>query len=379
MRAVIIGGGIGGLAAAVALRRVGLESVVLERTDAIHEIGAGLSLWSNALKALREIGMEASVLRAASIIERNRVHVPAGRLVTVSEFQEISQNAGAPCLCVHRAILQRLLREQLPPDAVRTGERCVGFNHSAAVLESGEVLEGDVLVGADGISSVIRAGLHGEVPPRYSGYTCWRGILRKDDLLPERSALLCAGGGKQFGVWPCGEGQFYWFLTHNVSPGIVMAKREVTALCRDWARPIPDIIEATPESAIVQNDVFDRRPLHWWGRGRVTLLGDAAHATTPNLGQGACMALEDAIVLAYCLSNVRPVELALRNYERLRIPRTTSVIQASWRTGQLLQLDQPMLESLRDWFMGTNLGRHLGMRMFRNLLMYNVPKLPASA
>jgi FAD-dependent urate hydroxylase len=323
MRVVIIGGGIGGLAAAVALRRVGLESVVIERTKAIREIGAGLSLWSNALKALREIGVEASVIEAASIIERNRFQLPAGRLLAVNEFGEISRNAGAHCLCVHRATLQRLLLEQLPPCAVRTGERCVGFNGSAAILESGEVLEADVLVGADGISSVIRAGLHGDDPPRYSGYTCWRGILCKEGLLPERSALLSAGGGKQFGVWPCGDGQFYWFLTRNAPRGTVVSKQEIAALCRDWPRPIPEIIEATPESAILQNDVFDRRPLRWWGHGRVTLLGDAAHAATPNLGQGACMALEDAVMFAYCLNNVRPAESALREYERQRIPRTS--------------------------------------------------------
>jgi 2-polyprenyl-6-methoxyphenol hydroxylase-like FAD-dependent oxidoreductase len=376
MRAVIIGAGIGGLAAAVALRRVGVNSLVLERADSIREIGAGLSLWSNAVNALRELGVEARVMDSASVIDRNSIRTPAGRLLAVNDFEEIGRTAGAPCICVHRADLQRILLEELPPDWVRTGARCVGFKDSTALLENGERVEADFLVGADGISSVIRAGLHGAGPPRYAGYTCWRGILRKEKVLPDRTALLAAGAGKQFGLWPCGAGQLYWFLTRNGPQGVTKPKREPLALTRDWAAPIPKVIEDTAEDAIVQNDIVDRPPLRVWGRGRVTLLGDAAHATTPNLGQGACMALEDAVVLASCLRTVHPVESALREYERLRIPRSSAVVRDSWQAGRILQLDQPALESIRDWFMGSSLGTQMGMRTFRNLLAYKVPQLP---
>jgi 2-polyprenyl-6-methoxyphenol hydroxylase-like FAD-dependent oxidoreductase len=119
---------------------------------------------------------------------------------------EDSRDAGAPCICVHRAALQRILLDELPSDSVRTGARCVGFNASTAILENGERVEADFLVGADGISSVIRAGLHGDEPPRYAGYTCWRGIVRTEKMPPGSTALLAAGAGKQFGLWPCGDG-----------------------------------------------------------------------------------------------------------------------------------------------------------------------------
>jgi 2-polyprenyl-6-methoxyphenol hydroxylase-like FAD-dependent oxidoreductase len=379
MRVVIIGAGIGGLAAAVALRRVGVRSLIIERADSIREIGAGLSIWSNAVNALRELGVESRVMDSASVIERNLVRAPAGHLLAVSEYGAISSSAGAPCICIHRAVLQRILLEELPPAWVRTGARCVGFNDSTAILDNGERIEADVLVGADGLYSVIRAGLHGAEPPRYAGYTCWRGILRNEGVLPERSVLLAVGAGKQFGLWPCGVGQLYWFLTRNAQQGATVTKREPATLCRDWAAPVPGIIQNTPESAILQNDIIDRPPLPWWGHGRVTLLGDAAHATTPNLGQGACMALEDAVMLAHCLSTVRPEQSALREYERLRIPRTRAIVRDSWQTGRILQLDQPALESVRNWFMGSTPGRHAGMRMFRNLLTYRVPKLQPSA
>jgi 2-polyprenyl-6-methoxyphenol hydroxylase-like FAD-dependent oxidoreductase len=379
MRVVIIGAGIGGLAAAVALRRVGVKSLIVERADSIQEIGAGLSIWSNAVNALRELGVESRVMDSASVVERNMVRSPAGALLAVSEYGAIGGSAGAPSICVHRAVLQRILLEELPPAWVRTGARCVGFDDSTAILENGERIEADVLVGADGISSAIRAGLHGAEPPRYAGYTCWRGILRSKGVLPARSALLAAGAGKQFGLWPCGAGQLFWFLTQNAPRGTTAKKQETVALCRDWASPVPEIIEATPEDAIVQNDIVDRPPLRWWGRGRVTLLGDAAHATTPNLGQGACMALEDAVVLAHCFSTFRPAETALREYERLRVPRARAIVRGSWQAGRILQIDQPALEWARDRFTGSALGRHAGMRMFQNLLLYRVPKLHPSA
>lgn len=379
MRAVIIGAGIGGLAAAVALRRVGVESLVVERVPEVGEVGAGFSIWSNAVNALRELGVEARAVASASVIEQIVTQTPAGRIIAVNDFAEISRQAGAPCICLRRAVLQRILLEELPPAWICVGMPCVGFDDSTAILENGQRIEADVLVGADGISSVIRDGLQGAQPPRYAGYRCWRGMLRGEGLLPDRWALLAAGAGSQFGLWPCGAGQLYWFLTANAPQGAPRTKADALALCRDWAAPIPEVIESTPEDAIVQNDVVDRPPLRRWGRGRVTLLGDAAHATTPNLGQGACQALEDAVVLAHCLRGVRPVEAALREYERLRIPRTTAIVRDSWQGGRLLQLDRPALEALRNWALGTSLSRRLATRMFRTLLVHQLPKLQPPA
>src|SRR6516164_9698949 len=180
MRIAIIGAGIGGLAAAAALHRIGVEALVIERAPSIREVGAGLSLWSNAVNALRELGLDAKVIAAASVIERNMVQTPEGRFIARTELSELSQMAGAPCICIHRGVLQKILLDALPPHSVRIDSRCVGFDGSTAILENGEHIQADVLVGADGISSVIRDGLHGAQAPRYAGYTCWRGI-RQDN------------------------------------------------------------------------------------------------------------------------------------------------------------------------------------------------------
>ena len=375
MRVAIIGAGIGGLAAAVALRLIGIEAIIIERVASIREVGAGLSLWSNAVNALRELGLEASVMASASVIERTLAQTSAGRLIAQNEFGAISRMAGAPCICIHRAILQKILLDSLPAASILTGACCSGFDDSTAILESGERIKADVLVGADGISSVIRDGLHGAEGARYAGYTCWRGIRHDNGVLPDRSALLAIGAGSQFGLWPCGSGQLYWFLTRNASRGTTQTKAEAVALCRDWAAPVSEIVEGTPADAILQNDIEDRPPLRWWGRGGVTLLGDAAHASTPNLGQGACQALEDAVVLAHCLSGIRPIEAALRKYEHLRIPRTTAIVRTSWQAGKALQLDSPALELLRNWLLGTWLGTRLGMWTLGSLLTYRPPRL----
>jgi 2-polyprenyl-6-methoxyphenol hydroxylase-like FAD-dependent oxidoreductase len=375
VRVAIIGGGIGGLAAAVALRRVGIESIVIEQVTEIREVGAGLSIWPNAVNAIRELGLEAAVMASASVVEQNVTRTRSGRLIARTALSPFSREAGAPCLCIHRATLQKLLLDALPPAAVVTGARCSGFEDSEAILEGGERLKADVLVGADGISSVVRDGLHGKQAPRYAGYTCWRGIRQDNGVLPDKGALLVIGGGSQFGVWPCGSGQLYWFLTKNALPGTRRSKAEVFALCRDWAAPVAEIIEETPADAILQNDIVDRPPLPWWGRGNVTLLGDAAHASTPNLGQGACQALEDAVSLAYCLSETSAIEPALRKYEGLRIRRASRIVRDSWQAGKALQLDSPALESFRNWLMGTWLGRRLEVRALQSILTYRPPKL----
>jgi 2-polyprenyl-6-methoxyphenol hydroxylase-like FAD-dependent oxidoreductase len=377
VRATIIGAGIGGLAAAVALRRVGIETLVIEQVATIREVGAGLSLWSNAVNALRELGLESGVMASASVIEQTVARTPTGRPIAEHDFRPLIREAGAPCICIHRGALQKTLLDALPRNSVLTGARCAGFDGSTAILQSGERIESDLLVGADGISSVVREGLHGSQSPRYAGYTCWRAIRRDDGATAGQlpSALLVIGAGSQFGLWHCGAGQQYWFLTKNSPPGTKQTKAEVLALCRDWAAPIPEIIDSTPEDAILQNDIVDRPSLRQWGRGRVTLLGDAAHASTPNLGQGACQALEDAVVLAHCLSATSPAEAALRQYERMRISRTAAVVRDSRQTGKVLQLDSPALESLRNWFLGTRVRARLGMRSFRHLLTYQLPHL----
>jgi 2-polyprenyl-6-methoxyphenol hydroxylase-like FAD-dependent oxidoreductase len=387
LRALIVGGGIGGLAAAVALRRVGIDAAVYEKAPQIAEVGAGLSLWSNAVIALRRLGLEAPALAAGSAFERVQTLLSDGRPFPSFDLAELAQRAGAPCICIHRAALQRILLEALTEDGgkvVATARECVGFEEApqgvVARFAGGTTARGDILIGADGIHSAVRAGLFGERPPRYAGYVAWRAIVHgARRLLPEGEGLAVVARGSHAGCFHCGGDDLYWFATRNAKarshPGADGDKAEVLRLVAEWAVPFRPIVEATDEHAILRNEIVDRPAAKAWGAGRVTLLGDAIHATTPNLGQGACQALEDAVFLADCLRRAASPEAGLRDYEARRRERTSMVITESWRLGKMIQMANPAGTWLRNRLATTAWARRRNERLLERLLCYDLPVL----
>jgi 2-polyprenyl-6-methoxyphenol hydroxylase-like FAD-dependent oxidoreductase len=386
--ALIIGGGIGGLAAAVALRKVGIPATVFERAPEIREVGAGLSLWSNAVKALRRLGLEDRLVALGSVIDHVRSVTARGKVLSETDIGALSRQSGAASLCAHRADLQRTLVDALDAAQLRTGHNCVGFEQDGsevrARFENGQVARGSCLIGADGIHSTIRGPLLGKSAPRYAGYTAWRGIAQVQHFdLPKDVAFFALGPGTQIGLFYCGPGRIYWFVTKNAPAGSLLPpgrhKEELLRTFRGWPSLVAAVIEATDESAIFQNDIIDRPPIWPWGHGRVTLLGDAVHPTTPNLGQGACQALEDAIILADSLRRAATVEDGLRDYEQRRRERTALVTNQSWSLGKVFQFENPLAIWFRDWSMSTRFGQRRGERLFQQLLGYELPDLPGSA
>jgi len=371
---LIIGGGIGGLATAIAARQAGVEPVVYERAAEIQEVGAGITLWSNAVRALRRLGVESALLPLSTTLDRSEIRSWRGRLLARTSLGALSQRLGAPTLGVHRADLQAALANAAAAP-IHLSATCVGFEQDAAgvnvKLFSGLEATGDLLVGADGLRSKVREQLLGLQPPRYSGTVAWRGIaLFEHPSYPPGLTSLSIGRGAQVGMLPIGKGRTYWFATAKLPEGQIDApagrKRDLLELFRGWHEPIPALIDATAEHAILRGDIHDRAPTRRWGEGRVTLLGDAAHPTTPNLGQGAGMALEDAVVLGRCLrENADPVQ-ALRTYEQLRRDRTAMIVKDSLRMGRMLERGHPVASWLRDWLL-----RLLPERVTqRNLLKY---------
>jgi 2-polyprenyl-6-methoxyphenol hydroxylase-like FAD-dependent oxidoreductase len=236
---------------------------------------------------------------------------------------------------------------------VRLGRTCVGFEQQPdrviARFVDGTTAIGDLLVGADGLHSRIRATLHGESHPSYAGYTVWRAVVRFD---PARiTAGETWGPRGRFGIFPVRDGRVYWYASVNAPEGERAEPGERRLLQRvfdGYHDPIPALIEASAEESIVRNDSYDRPPLARWGEGCVTLLGDAAHPMTPNLGQGACQAIEDAIVLAERLRGAADVPGALRAYEQRRLERTRRIVERSRALGRLAQLENRALAALRD-------------------------------
>jgi 2-polyprenyl-6-methoxyphenol hydroxylase-like FAD-dependent oxidoreductase len=256
------------------------------------------------------------------------------------------------CVVTHRADLLAVLLRALGKAHVTLGARAVSFDqHGDGVVvqfADGRSARGDVLVGADGLSSVVRAGLHGDERPRYSGYTSWRGVL------PFETSRIdpCESWGyaARFGHAPMNGNRVYWYATLTTPEGgrNPDEKAALLELFRDWHAPIPALVAGTEPAAILRNDIYDRPGLTRWGRGRVTLLGDAAHPMTPNLGQGACQALEDAVVLGRSLEHQRDVPAALQEYERRRIPRVNPIVARSRQVGWLGQWRQPLAVAARN-------------------------------
>jgi 2-polyprenyl-6-methoxyphenol hydroxylase-like FAD-dependent oxidoreductase len=371
VRALIVGGGIGGLATAIALRKLGIDCKVLEQSEAPLKPGTGLSLWSNAVIALRELGLEEKVVEAGSLLEKAFTMTESGRVLSRLDVGLIGAGVGAVSVCLEREKLRRILTGALPWDVIRLSARCVSFairgDTVIAHMSDGSTTTGDLLIGADGLHSPVRAQLLGPEEPRYAGYTCWRG-LADGDLLAGGAAIFMVGSGSQGGVLPCGKDRVYWFATRNTSP---KADFEIAKFADSFPPPLRRAIQLTPSTEILRHDIFDRPPVSLWGKGPVTLLGDAAHPTTPTLGQGACQALEDAVILAKCLALPGTVSEALRSYERLRQPRTAMVTNDSWSIGQVLQTESPILLVLRDLVTASPVGAFIARRIFRRLLSFN--------
>jgi 2-polyprenyl-6-methoxyphenol hydroxylase-like FAD-dependent oxidoreductase len=348
----VIGGGIGGVAAAVALHRAGIEATVYERANELREVGAGMMLWPNATRVLKELGLIERVVALSG---------PAQHFFVRSRTGTILMDIGlghfdVPALCTHRSDLLEALISALPAQQVRLGhdfgyfelrESSVGIHFS-----NGVSVEHDFLIGADGIRSRVRSQLLGIREPIFRGYTIWRGLAHLTGAVSQGSNSETWGRGKRFGILSTGGDRFTWYATANTDPDHVDSdegrQRELLQMFAGWHEPVERLIVGTDEGAILKNGAYDLPPLKRWGHRRVMLLGDAAHPCTPNLGLGGCMALEDALVLAKSFCREATPELALRRYESLRRRRTRHVQQRSLLMGNIGQWENRLVTGGRQ-------------------------------
>src|SRR3984885_15905488 len=346
LRAVVGGGGIGGTAAAVALARAGIDVQVYEQAARLTEVGAGVSLAPNGLRMLDRLGVSEGIARlgARHLVTQLRLSDGQPASHESHQFARAGRNVG-----IHRADLLALLVEQLPPGTVRTGHRCTGLRQDAGravvTFASGATATADVVIGADGIHSVLQGLVVEAAEPVFSGVVAYRGLVPRLDACPADAMRMWVGEGKHFLVFPVRAGRLLNYVGFVPSATSVReswsAPGDPAALAAHfagWDPLIGEIIAAIsgPGGSGFEWGMYDRAPLPRWSDGRLTLLGDAAHPMLPHLGQGVNQALEDAVALATLLGAApgsADVPRALAGYEGLRRDRTARVQLSSRRQG----------------------------------------------
>lgn len=360
MRIIIVGAGIGGLAAAAGLSQTGHDVVVLERASDLSPVGAGISLFANGYRALDTIGVGDRLRVAHDPTTTTGQRTPSGRLLA-----RIPADPTVELGVIHRADLHEQLRHAASRADLRLRREVVGISGTEVLVRDAlgsdisgtTTLTADLVVAADGINSRVRAALPGDPGLRYSGYSSWRGLT--DSPFDLEGVLGETWGFRErFGYLPLPDGRVYWFGVATMPAGSRFADEpaEVTRRFSHWHQPIPQLLAATSPQAVIRHDISDlARPLPTFVHGRTVLLGDAAHAMTPNLGQGGGQALEDAATLAVLLEDVRALPrdesrltAALADYDRLRRPRAQAISRQARQLGALAHVGWRPGAVLRD-------------------------------
>ena len=350
-RALIVGAGIGGLAAGVALRRAGWEIRIYEKASSPRELGFGVLLAPNALAALRELDVADTVTRASAAPGKVEV-----RRLNGIVLRRFNAQIGGPSVVALRPDLHGALLAAAGDDALRLGCEAVGVSQDAGgvtlQLEDGSRETAEVLIGADGIRSVIRTSLHPNEPPaRASAYCALRGVaFGAGAHLGSLSALGYLDDGIEGGTTRAGQAGVYWYLSllaRDLPAGIRSPRAILDRLSPGFDRPLRDIIAATQPDDVRFDELYERDPISNWGTGRVTLLGDAAHPMLPHTGQGAAQALEDAVAVGLALSGNQDVEAALRRYEQVRSRRTRAFVQLGRRIARVTTTRNRLVQALR--------------------------------
>jgi 2-polyprenyl-6-methoxyphenol hydroxylase-like FAD-dependent oxidoreductase len=357
MKAIVVGGGIGGLCTALALQQAGIETTVYEAAPRFRGLGAGVGLAANAMQGLQRLGVMDDVVAKGKQLDALVIFDEHGHEISNMDTRPLSSKYGINNFVIHRADLHEVLLSHLHPDSVVLGKRCETIEQVGErvhiMFADGDYATADLLIAADGISSVVRQQLVPDSVPRYAGYTCWRAVIDNPGVEINNmiSAETWAPQGR-VGIAPLQDDKIYWYACIN-APQYDEKMRRMTPekLARHFEMvhsPIEAVLASTSQDQLIWNDIADLKPLKHFVYGRVVLLGDAAHATTPNMGQGACQAIEDAVVLAQCLQQNPEVAVALKSYEKRRKARTAKVIEMSRRLGEVAHWRHPLLGKLRN-------------------------------
>ncbi|MBD2461540.1 FAD-dependent urate hydroxylase HpxO [Oscillatoria sp. FACHB-1407] len=356
LKVVIIGAGIGGLTTGIALRQAGYDVEIYDRVSQLRPAGAGISLWSNGVKVLNRLGLGDKIAKIGGQMDRMQYIRYTGELLNDIDLYPLIETVGQRPYPVARTDLQQMLLEAFPGE-VQLNSKCIGVEQDGqsvtAIFENGHRATGDLLIAADGVRSIIRNQILGEqIHPRYAGYVNYNGLVPvSDDLGDKNSWSIYVGEHKRVSMMPVGGDRFYFFFDVPMSKGTEPhpdgIQVELTNSFQGWCQPVQTLIQRLNPTQTNRLEIHDVEPFQQFMQGRIALLGDAAHSTTPDLGQGGCQAMEDAEVLTrYLLTTNLGVADALKRYAAERAERANAIVlKARKRADQIHGKDPDITEA----------------------------------
>jgi 2-polyprenyl-6-methoxyphenol hydroxylase-like FAD-dependent oxidoreductase len=356
---LIQGAGIGGLTLAIALQQRGYKVKLVERAAGLVEVGAGIWMAANPMQVFARLGFAEKIIEAGWTVKLLRLQDWKSGDIQTTNMSQIAREYGFETIALHRGVLQRLLFEQIEADSVRFGCEVKSVTQSGdqvfASLSDGSSCASAIIVGADGFNSQMRrmAGLGGA--KRYSGSSSYRAIARGAHILPaeaEHEAYEIWARGCRVGFSKINADDYYWYMTFDAAAGEASSASEIRThaetLFRTYFPQWIGLLQNTRTQDILRTDISDLKPLTQWFSGRIGLIGDAAHTTTPNLGQGGAMAVEDALALADTFKELGLSEAAWKRFEKLRRKKVDWTVSTSWSIGKICHLGNPLFRSFRN-------------------------------
>ncbi|MCW2262550.1 MULTISPECIES: FAD-dependent monooxygenase [Sphingobacterium] len=357
-RFTIIGGGVAGLTAAIGLNKIGIQATIYESAKALKGIGAGFGLAANAIQALEYLELKAGVIPLGHYLENYNILDKQGRILAAPETKTISDKYEQDNFAIHRADLHQFLLAQIEYENLHLGKRALKIEYREGEIdiffEDGTIHQTDYLIIADGVNSRLRQQLIPGSAPRYAGYTCWRATIDNANINLSTGSETWGNKGR-FGMTPLVGNKIYWYACIN-SPAHnkVFSRYTIKDLQQNFASyhdPITSVLAETNDQQLIWNDIIDIKPLKNLAFGNTLFIGDAGHATTPNMGQGACQAIEDVAVLIDELKKTTDVALAFQIFEKRRLKRTRYITETSWSIGKVAQWENPISIIIRDTLM----------------------------
>ncbi len=349
----IIGAGIGGLTTAIALEQKGIKTRIFEQAERIKPVGAGIILANNAMQVYEKLGLRKVIEENGNPISSMNITKSNLNPLSKIDLTYFEQKHNTKNIAIHRGILQQILLNKLKSTEINLNHKLTSIventNGYYLEFENGEQIQSSTVLGADGLNSIVRQNIFPNNSIRNANQICWRGVTEYELPAKFKNELNEAWGkSERFGFVQIAENKVYWYALKSFKNNkSKFSINDLEQYFSEFNSVVKDIIKSTKKEQINTAEISDLKPTSIWYKDNVCLIGDAAHATTPNMGQGACQAIEDAFVLSECLDKYE-ITQAFSKYQKLRLPKAHQVVKASWVLGKMAHISNPILIGLRN-------------------------------